>query len=88
LYGCEAWSLTLKEGHGLRVFENRLVRRVFGPMWEKVAGIWRRLHNDELHNLFATLNIIRVINSSRMITFGHITHMTEMRNVYKICWKT
>jgi hypothetical protein len=52
LYVYEIWSLTLKEEHRLRVFENRELRRTLGPKWEEVAGGWRRLHNEELHNLF------------------------------------
>jgi hypothetical protein len=60
LYGCEAWSLTLREEHILRVFENRVLRRIFGPKREKVVGGWRRLHNEELHNLYISPNIIRV----------------------------
>jgi hypothetical protein len=50
LYGCETWSLTLREEQRLRVFENRVPRRIFGPMRDKVAGDWRKLHNEELHN--------------------------------------
>jgi hypothetical protein len=51
LYGCETWSLTLREEHKLRVFENRILRRIFGPRRVEVTGEWRRLHNEELHNL-------------------------------------
>jgi hypothetical protein len=65
LYGCETWSLTLGEEHRLRAFENIFLRRIFGPKREEVAGGWRRLHN-ELHNLYASSNIIRVIKSRRM----------------------
>jgi hypothetical protein len=65
------------------VFENRLLRRTFGPKREEVAGGWRRLHNEELHNLNASLNIIRVIKS-RMRWAGHIARIVEMRNAYKI----
>jgi hypothetical protein len=63
------------------VFENR---RVFGPKREEVAGGWRRLHNEELNNLYASLNIIRVIKSKRMGWTGHVALMGSMRNVYKI----
>jgi hypothetical protein len=62
LYGCETWSLTLREEHRLRVSKNRVLRRIFGTKREKVAGGWRRLHNEEPHNLYASPNIIRVIN--------------------------
>jgi hypothetical protein len=60
LYGCETWSLTLKEEHRLRVLENRVLKRIFGPKREEVAGGWRRLHNEKLHKLYASPNIIRV----------------------------
>jgi hypothetical protein len=60
------WSLTLREEHGLRVFKNRVLRRIFGPKREEVAGGWRRLHNEELHNLYASPDIIRVIKLRRM----------------------
>jgi hypothetical protein len=63
LYGCETWSLTLREEHRLKVSENRVLRRIFGPKREKVAEGCRGLHNEELHNLFASPNIIRVIKS-------------------------
>jgi hypothetical protein len=59
--GCETWSLTLREEHRLKVFENRVLRRIFGPKREEVAGDWRRLHSEELHNLYASPNIVRVI---------------------------
>jgi hypothetical protein len=60
LYGCETWSLTLRKEHKLWVFQNRVLRRIFGPKNEEVAGGWRRVHN-ELHNLYTSPNIIRVI---------------------------
>jgi hypothetical protein len=63
LYGCETLSLTLREEYRLTVTENRVLRRIFGPKGEKVEGGWRRLHNEELHNLNASRNIIRVIKS-------------------------
>jgi hypothetical protein len=67
LYGCETWSLTVREEHKLRVFENRLLRRIFGPKRDGVTGGWRELHNEELHNLYSSANIIRIIKSRRMI---------------------
>jgi len=61
LYGCETWSLTLKEEHKLWVFENRVLRRIFGPKRNEVTGEYRKLHNDELNDLYSSLNIVRVI---------------------------
>jgi hypothetical protein len=61
LYGRETLSLTLREEHRLRVFENRVLRRIFGPTRDEVMGDWRKLHNEELHNLYSSPNIIRII---------------------------
>jgi hypothetical protein len=72
LYGCETWSR-------LRVSENRVLRRIFGAKREKVAGDWRRLHNEELHNLYASQNV-GVINSRRMRLAGRVAQMGVMRN--------
>jgi len=66
LYGCETWSLTLREERRLRVFENRVLRRIFGPKIDEVTGEWRKLHNKELNNLYCSPNIVRVIKSRRM----------------------
>jgi hypothetical protein len=66
LYGYEILRLTLKEGYGLRVFENRMLRRIFGSEREEVAECWNKLHNEELRNLYVSLNIISVIKSRRM----------------------
>jgi hypothetical protein len=63
LYGCETWSLTLREEHRLRVFENRALRRIFGPKRDEVKGEWRKLHRGELHNLYSSSNIIGQIKS-------------------------
>jgi hypothetical protein len=59
LYGCETWSLTLREEHRLRVFENRVLRRIFGPKRDEVTGEWMKLHNEGLHNLYSSPDIIR-----------------------------
>jgi hypothetical protein len=59
LYGCETWSVTLREEHRLRVFENRVLRRIFGRKRDEVTGEWRKLHNEELHNLYSSPDIIR-----------------------------
>jgi hypothetical protein len=61
LYGCETWSLTLREEHRLRVFENKVLRRIFGPRRDEVAGEWRKLHNEEVHDLYPSPSIIRII---------------------------
>jgi hypothetical protein len=66
MYGCETWSLTLREERRLRVFENRLLRRIFGPKRVEVRGKWRKLHNEELNVLYSSPNIVRVIKSRRM----------------------
>jgi hypothetical protein len=84
LYGCETWSLTVREEHKLRVFENRVVRRIFGPKWEGVTGGWRKLHDEELHNLYSSPSIIRIIKSRRMRWAGHVARMGEKRNVYRL----
>jgi hypothetical protein len=83
LYGYETWSLTVREEHRLRVFENRVLRRIFGPKREE-DGSWRKLHNDELHSLDSSPNIFRVIKSSRMRWVGHVARMGEGRGVYRI----
>jgi hypothetical protein len=62
MYGCETWSLTLREEHRLRVFENRVLRRIFGgPKRDEVTGEWRKLHNEELHNLYSSSDIIKQV---------------------------
>jgi len=66
LYGCETWSLTLREERKLRVFENMVLRRIFGPRRDEVKREWRRLHNDELNDLYSSPNIVRVMKSRRM----------------------
>jgi hypothetical protein len=85
LYGCESWSLTLREEHRLRVFENRVLRRIFGPKREE-DGSWRKLHNDEIHNLYSSPNIVRMIKSRRMRWAGHVEPMREGRGVYSFGW--
>jgi hypothetical protein len=75
LYGREIWSLTLREEHRLRVFENRVLRRIFGPKIDDVTGGWRKLHNEELHNLYSPPRIIRMIKSRRGTWAGHVARM-------------
>jgi hypothetical protein len=75
LYGCETWSLTIGEEHKLKVFENRVLRRIFGLNRDGVTGGWRKLHNEELHNLYSSPSIIRIIKSRRMRWVGHVARM-------------
>ena len=79
LYGCETSSLTLREERKLRVCENMVLRRIFGPRREDVTGEWRRLHNEELNDLYSSPNIVRVIKSRRMRWAGHVARMGEER---------
>jgi hypothetical protein len=84
LYGCETWSLTLREEHRLRVFENRVLRRIFGPKRDEVTGEWSRLHKEELNDLYSSPTIIRVIKSRRMRWAGHVASMGKGRSAYRI----
>jgi hypothetical protein len=85
LYGCEIWSLTLREEHRLRVFENMVLRRILGPKRDKVMGGWRKLDNEELHDLYSSPGIsIRMITSRRMRWVGHVARMREKRNAYML----
>jgi hypothetical protein len=83
LYGCEAWSLTLRKEHRLREFENRVLRGIFGPRRDEVTGEWRKLHSGELHNLFSSPDI-RQVQSRRMRWAGHVACVGEGRNVYRL----
>jgi len=71
LYGCETWSLTLREKRGLRVFENRVLRSIFRPRRDEVIKKWRKLHNEELNELYSSPNIFRVIKSRKLRWMGH-----------------
>jgi hypothetical protein len=84
LYGYETWSLTLREEHRLKVFENRVLRGIFGPKRDEVTGEWGKLQNGELHNLYLSPDIIREIKSRRMGWAGHVARMGEGRNVYRV----
>jgi hypothetical protein len=83
LYGCETWSLTLRGEHRLRVFENRVLRRIFEPKREE-DGSWRKFHNDELHSLYSSPNIVRVIKSRRMRWARHVARIGEGRGIYRV----
>ena len=84
LYGCETWSLTLREERRLRIVENRLLRRISKLKRDEVAGEWRRLHKEELNDLHSSPNITRVIKSRRMRGAGHVARMGERRGAYWI----
>jgi len=84
LYGCETWSLTLQDKRKLRLMENMVLRRIFGPRRDEVKGEWRRLHNEELNDLYCSPNIVRVIKSRRMKWAGHVACMGEERGVYRV----
>jgi hypothetical protein len=83
LYGCETRCPILREEHRLRVFENRVLRGIFGPKRYEVTGEWRKLHSGELRNLYSSPDIIRQIKSRRMRWAGHVARMGEGRNVYR-----
>ena len=84
LYGCETWSLTLWEERRLRVFENRVLRRVFGPKRDEVTGERRKLHKEELRDLYSLPNIVRVVKLRRMRWAGHVVCMGEGRGVHRV----
>jgi len=83
LYECEAWSLTLREERRLRVFENKILRQMFGPKRDE-NGEWKRLHNEDLHSLYRSPNIFRVIKSRKLRWAGHIARMEEGRSAFKV----
>ena len=88
LYGCETWSLTLRDERRLRVLENRVLRRVFGPKRDEVTGEWRKLHNEELSHLYSLPNIVWVVKSRRMRWAGHVARMGEGRVAQGSGWET
>jgi hypothetical protein len=77
-------ALPLREVHRLRVFENSLLRRIFGPKWDEVMGEQRKLHNEELRDLYSSPSIIRIIKLRRMRWAGHVARMGEKRNMYRL----
>ena len=83
LYGCDTWSLTLRDERRLRVFENRVLRRIFGPKRDEVTGEWRKLYNEKLNDLYSLPNIVRVVKSRRMRWAGHVTRMGG-RGVHRV----
>jgi hypothetical protein len=84
LYGCETWSLTLREEHRLREFENRVLRRIFGPKKDEVTGEWRTLHNEGLSDLYSSPSIIRIIKLRRRRWASHVVRMGEKWNTYRL----
>jgi hypothetical protein len=84
LYWCETWSLILRGEHRLRVFENRVLRKTFGPKRDEVIGVWRKPHNEALHSLYSSPSMIRMIKSRKMRCAGHVACVREERNAYRI----
>jgi hypothetical protein len=97
LYGCETWSVTLREQHRLRVFENRVLRGIFVPKGDEIGGEWRKLHSEKLHNLYSSPDNIWQMKSRRTRWVGHVERTGEGRKVFRflvgsltenIAWKT
>jgi hypothetical protein len=84
LYGCETWSLTLREEHKLRVVENRVLKGIFGHKTDEVMTEWRKLHKGELHNLYSSTNNIWQMKSRRTRYAGQVAHMGKKRKMYKV----
>jgi hypothetical protein len=84
LYGCETWSLTLRDEYSLCVFDNWVLRKIVRTNMDKVRGEWRRLHNKELYDLYSSPNIIHVIKSRRMRWVEHVAHMGDRRGEYRV----
>jgi len=82
--GMKTWSLTLREERRLRMYKNRVLRRIFGPKRDEVTGEWRKLQNEERNDLYSSPNIVRVIESRRMRWVGHVTRMGVRRDVYRV----
>jgi hypothetical protein len=88
LYGCETWSLTLREEHRLRLFKNKVLRRIFGRKRDEMTGGWRKLHNEELRDLYSLPSIIRIIKSRRMRWAGHVARMGEREMCIGYWWES
>jgi hypothetical protein len=84
LYGREVWSLTLRKKHKLKVFENRMLRNIFGPYRDEVRREWRRVHNEEFYALYASPNIIGVIKSRKKTWAGHVARLWYKRGSYRV----
>jgi hypothetical protein len=88
LYGCETWSLTLREKHRLRVFENRVLRRIFGPKRDEVTGECRKFHNEELRDLYSSPSIIKIIKPRRKRWAGHVARMGRRGTRIDYWWES
>jgi hypothetical protein len=88
LYRCETWSLTLRGARRLIVFENRVLRKIFGAERDEVTGEWRNLHNRELNDLYCSPNIVRVIKSRRMRWAGYVAHIWTGEVRERAAWNT
>jgi hypothetical protein len=87
MYGCETWSLILREEHRLGVFEKSVLRRIFGPKGDEVTGEWRKLHNEELHDLYTSSpSIIKIIKSRMMRWAGHVVRMGRRGTLIDYWW--
>ena len=84
LYGCETWYLTLREEQRLRMFKNKVLRKIFGAKRDQITGEWRKLHNSELHVLYSSPNIIRSLKLRRVRWSGNVAGMEQSRNTYRI----
>jgi len=87
LYGCETWSLTLREERKLKVFENRVLKRIFGPKRDELTMEWRKLHDEKLNDLYSSPKIVWVVKARRMRWAGHVARMREWRGVYRVWWR-
>ena len=82
LYGCESWSTTVADEQKLRVFENKILRKIYGPKRDEMTGEWRRLHNEELHGLYDSPDVVKIMKSRRLRWAGHVARMGEKRRLY------
>jgi hypothetical protein len=88
LFGCETWSVTLREEHRLRMFENGVLRRIFAPKRDEVTGRWRKLHSEELHILYSSPNIIRQMKSRGTRWAGHVARMERRGKCSRFWWES
>jgi hypothetical protein len=88
LYGCETWSLKLREEYRLRVFDNRVLRRIFGPKRNEVTGEWKKLHIEELRDLYSSSSINKIIKSRRMRWAGHVARMGRRGMIIDNWWES